>query len=124
MGIGPQDSLGKGILPFVLNRKKKGGRGNAHVRSSDNFHHRQALLSDKELSLSDYWIFSHLVVVPETPIPYAAVRPKTQPRPSGNPDILAEMLGTIRAQRHLNEKRCQTARLGSDPVVIMAILVG
>ena len=58
------------------------------------------------------------------PIPYAAVRPKTQPRPSGNPDILAEMLGTIRAQRHLNEKRCPTARLGSDPVVIMAILVG
>jgi len=43
----------------------------------------------------------------------AAVRPKTQPRPSGSPDMLPEMLGTIRAQG----TGIRTGRLGSDSVV-------
>lgn len=113
VGIRTQDSLGTGIAPFVLNRRKKVARGNAHeVRSSDNFHQRQGVLSDKELSLSDY-ADSRSLHSWKTLIQNAAVRPKTQPRPRENPDMLPEMLGAIRTQG----TRIRTARLGSDSVV-------
>lgn len=49
----------------------------------------------------------------KTLIQNAAVRPKTQPRPRENPDMLPEMLGAIRTQG----TRIRTARLGSDSVV-------